>query len=459
MGEILDREGLTCSVGTRAEQARGEDRLRLPEARRADRRPAQRGAGVPGWPPDRVIPGIGPEDGAIPSREEHQDRGPAQGHRGGRAPGVVREGGRGSPPEGARALGRARIERVGAQVGRGAGDLRDGQPRSRLRPRAGAGARLDRVPAVRRRALRGVPHRDRHRALLGLHDREPVENRQDPVHRRGAAADRGPPGLLEPFFDARGEPEGQADPPHRGAGRRSSCPRHERVLAPPTSPWTVAVEPAPETRPLEGDRRADVVVVGAGYTGLSAALHLAERGAEVVVLDAAEPGWGASGRNGGQVIPGLKHDPDELERRFGEETGRRMWQTAGAAADFVFELIARHKIACHAERCGWIAAAPHAAALESLRSRTEQWQRRGAPVELLDGEPDRRADRDHRLRGRHARPPRRRAPAAGVRSRAGPGRPAGRRGPPRALGGRTARRRRREAGAWRRRPGAWPRPR
>jgi glycine/D-amino acid oxidase-like deaminating enzyme len=128
-----------------------------------------------------------------------------------------------------------------------------------------------------------------------------------------------------------------------------------------------------------------VVVVGAGYTGLSAALHLAERGADVVVLDAAEPGWGGSGRNGGQIIPGLKHDPDELERQFGPETGRRMWQIAGGAADFAFELVARHKIACHAERCGWIAAAPHAAALESLRSRTEQWQRRGAPVELLDG--------------------------------------------------------------------------
>jgi glycine/D-amino acid oxidase-like deaminating enzyme len=154
--------------------------------------------------------------------------------------------------------------------------------------------------------------------------------------------------------------------------------------APPVSAWTVSAEPLPETRPLAGDRRADVVVVGAGYTGLSAALHLAERGTEVVVLDAAEPGWGASGRNGGQVIPGLKHDPDELERRFGAETGRRLWQTAGAAADAVFELIARHKIACHAQPCGWIAAAPHAAALEHLRARTEQWQRRGAPVELLD---------------------------------------------------------------------------
>jgi len=152
---------------------------------------------------------------------------------------------------------------------------------------------------------------------------------------------------------------------------------------PPASAWSAA-EPLPATRPLEGDRRADVAVVGAGYTGLSAALHLAERGADVVVLDAAEPGWGGSGRNGGQVIPGLKDDPDELEKKFGADMGRRMWQITGGAADFVFELIARHKIACQAHQSGWISAAPTAAAMATLRARTEQWQRRGAPVELLD---------------------------------------------------------------------------
>src|SRR5712692_6636485 len=154
--------------------------------------------------------------------------------------------------------------------------------------------------------------------------------------------------------------------------------------APPASAWTVAAEPLPETRPLESARRADVVVVGAGYTGLSAALHLAERGAEVVVLDAAEPGWGASGRNGGQIIPGLKDDPDELERKFGPETGQRMWRISGGAADFVFELIARHKISCQAQQAGWISAAPNASAVGVLRARVDQWRRRGAPVELLD---------------------------------------------------------------------------
>jgi len=152
---------------------------------------------------------------------------------------------------------------------------------------------------------------------------------------------------------------------------------------PPVSAWSAA-ETLPETRPLAGDRRADVAVVGAGYSGLSAALHLAERGADVVVLDAAEPGWGGSGRNGGQVIPGLKDDPDELERKYGPDMGRRMWQITGAAADFVFELIARHKISCQAQQSGWISAAPNAAAMATLRRRVEQWQRRGAAVEMLD---------------------------------------------------------------------------
>jgi glycine/D-amino acid oxidase-like deaminating enzyme len=152
---------------------------------------------------------------------------------------------------------------------------------------------------------------------------------------------------------------------------------------PPLSAWTVAAPPSP-ARSLEGDRRADVLVVGAGFTGLSAALHLAERGADVVVLDSAEPGWGGSGRNGGQVIPGLKDDPDELERKFGPETGRRMWEISGGAADFVFELIARHKISCEAQQCGWISAAPTASAVAVLRARVDQWQRRGAPVGMLD---------------------------------------------------------------------------
>ena len=103
-------------------------------------------------------------------------------------------------------------------------------------------------------------------------------------------------------------------------------------------------EPATPTPALDEDVRADVVVVGGGITGLSTALHLAEQGAKVVLLEAEEPGWGASGRNGGQVNPGLKHDPDEVERQFGKELGGRMNALAGGAPEFVFDLIKRHGI-------------------------------------------------------------------------------------------------------------------
>jgi glycine/D-amino acid oxidase-like deaminating enzyme len=85
-----------------------------------------------------------------------------------------------------------------------------------------------------------------------------------------------------------------------------------------------------------------VCVIGAGYAGLSTALHLAERGVKTVVLEAHEPGWGGSGRNGGQVIPGLKYDPDELVQKFPEQ-GEELVAFAGGTADAVFDLIAKHK--------------------------------------------------------------------------------------------------------------------
>src|SRR5262245_57034881 len=93
--------------------------------------------------------------------------------------------------------------------------------------------------------------------------------------------------------------------------------------------WAATAPPAPPTPPLETSARADVCIVGAGYAGLSTALHLAERGVRVIVLEANEPGFGGSGRNGGQVIPGLKYDPDDLEAMFGGERGQRLVAFAG----------------------------------------------------------------------------------------------------------------------------------
>ncbi|WP_164853743.1 NAD(P)/FAD-dependent oxidoreductase, partial [Paraburkholderia kirstenboschensis] len=151
----------------------------------------------------------------------------------------------------------------------------------------------------------------------------------------------------------------------------------------PPSLWAATAEPAVDTPPLDGSVTVDVAIVGAGYTGLSTALHLAEQGIRVCVIDANEPGW-ASGRNGGQVIPGLKYDPDELVRRYGPHDGDALVQMAGGAADSVFDLIERHGIRCNATRAGWIQPTHSSKLLGVLHARARQWESRGAPVELLD---------------------------------------------------------------------------
>jgi glycine/D-amino acid oxidase-like deaminating enzyme len=144
-------------------------------------------------------------------------------------------------------------------------------------------------------------------------------------------------------------------------------------------------EPAPPTPPLEGDARADVAVVGGGITGLSTALHVAEKGAKVILLEAEEPGWGASGRNGGQVNAGLKLDPDVVERDHGVELGGRMNALAGAAPGFVFDLIQRHAIRCDARQNGTLRAAVRPKHAAAIRISVEQLIRRGAPVEYWEG--------------------------------------------------------------------------
>lgn len=154
----------------------------------------------------------------------------------------------------------------------------------------------------------------------------------------------------------------------------------------PLSPalWAATAPPAPDTPPLADDADADVCVVGGGFCGLSAALHLAEAGLRTVLLEAREPGWGASGRNGGQVIPGLKHDPDELERMLPGEAGRRLVEFAGGTADAVFGLIERHGMDVPRTRTGWVQGAHTKAGLQQAYARAAQWVRRGAAAEVLD---------------------------------------------------------------------------
>lgn len=131
--------------------------------------------------------------------------------------------------------------------------------------------------------------------------------------------------------------------------------------------------------PARGSLKTDIAVIGAGYTGLSTALHLAERGLKVTVVEAGLVGSGASGRNGGQVIPGLKRDPEDLERRF----GAILVDLFGSAPDLVFSLIERHSIDCSPQRRGWILAAHSPLALSSINQRQNQWQKRKAAIALL----------------------------------------------------------------------------
>ena len=154
----------------------------------------------------------------------------------------------------------------------------------------------------------------------------------------------------------------------------------------PDSAWVRTAGSPPTWPQPRGDIETGTVVVGGGFTGLSAALHLAERGQSVIVLEAAEPGWGASGRNGGQVIPGLKADPDALEAHFGPEWGPRVVRTVGAAADDLFELLSRHGIACQARQSGWLQPAHCSRAMAAVRQRVGQWRRRGVDARVLDGD-------------------------------------------------------------------------
>jgi glycine/D-amino acid oxidase-like deaminating enzyme len=138
------------------------------------------------------------------------------------------------------------------------------------------------------------------------------------------------------------------------------------------------------TPPLHGDAETDVVVVGGGYTGLSAALHLAERGIRTIVLEAQEPGFGASGRNGGHVNPGVYPDPDTVIAALGETRGRALLEASSSAPGFTFDLIKRHGIACEAEQTGTIRAGYHDKWLPGLRATLSQLERTGSLARWID---------------------------------------------------------------------------
>jgi gamma-glutamylputrescine oxidase len=138
----------------------------------------------------------------------------------------------------------------------------------------------------------------------------------------------------------------------------------------PASYYVATANAMPAHPPLRGTLGADVCIVGGGYTGLSALLHLAERGYDAVLLEAARVGAGASGRNGGQLASGQRLGQRALEARFGRERAYLLWQLAEEAKSTVKDRIARHGIACDL-RPGVLDAAHKPAHAEDLQREAE----------------------------------------------------------------------------------------
>ena len=121
--------------------------------------------------------------------------------------------------------------------------------------------------------------------------------------------------------------------------------------------YAATATPFPPQPPLAGEVEADLVVVGGGATGLSAALHGAMAGLSVVLLEGGRLGWGASGRNGGQIIPGLRKGAAELVSLFGQERAKTLFDVAQGARDLVVSLIDKHAIDCDLRLTGHLAGA------------------------------------------------------------------------------------------------------
>jgi glycine/D-amino acid oxidase-like deaminating enzyme len=151
----------------------------------------------------------------------------------------------------------------------------------------------------------------------------------------------------------------------------------------PASLWAAVTPPGPDLSELVGTAEADVVVIGGGFTGLSTALHLREAGVDVAIVEAMEPGWGASGRNNGQVIPTLSRpDPDDVVAKHGA-AGERFVTLLRDSASFLFDVARRYQIQAEQEQAGWVQPVHSPGRIKIAERRVRQWSKFGAPVELL----------------------------------------------------------------------------
>src|SRR5262245_57465089 len=154
----------------------------------------------------------------------------------------------------------------------------------------------------------------------------------------------------------------------------------------PQSLWAAVTPAGPELPQLVGTVQADVVIIGAGFTGLSTALHLREAGIDVAIVEAAEPGWGGSGRNNGQVIPTLtRPDPEDIVAKH-RASGERFVALLRDCASTLFDVIRRYQIQAEQEQAGWIQPVHSPGRIRIAERRVRQWSKAGAPVEFLSRE-------------------------------------------------------------------------
>ena len=154
-----------------------------------------------------------------------------------------------------------------------------------------------------------------------------------------------------------------------------------------TSSWYAATaHPHPAHAPLLGARTCDVCVVGGGFTGLSAALDLAARGYRVVLLEAHRIGWGASGRNGGQIVAGFNRSMDQMVKAVGQEDARRLWDLALEATALLGERVQRHAIDCDLA-WGYVLGALKRRHMAELEAAVAEWSGLGYDAaRMLDGD-------------------------------------------------------------------------
>jgi len=167
---------------------------------------------------------------------------------------------------------------------------------------------------------------------------------------------------------------------------RSHCmPDHSPQDHGENSLWAATAIAAPPCERLRNSLRADVLVVGGGYTGLSSALHLAEAGVDVVLLEGRSLGFGGSGRNAGLVNANVWRNPQHVVEQLGAAQAERFNLALRDSPAVVFGLVERHAMNCDARRVGTIQIAHSAAAMRDLEQRCRQLQALGAAVEMIDG--------------------------------------------------------------------------